>query len=332
MASDTSTERASDTPDLTSDTTETTPAGGTGTVLPVDLAAALDDYAAELERPGGPLDSDTVRVYGSRVRQFLGWLAGADVDGDPLVDIAARDWAVRDYRTHLLTVARRKPSTVNAHLTAIDDFYRRRGLGPASARREDLPKAAPRALDHRDQLRWLRAAEHAAPRDKALAHVGFYGGLRIAEIVALDLDDIRASARKGHLVVRYGKGGRYREVPLHPALHTTLDLWLEDRARWPGGENTALFLNRRGGRLSTRGAYDALVNLADQAGIAVGREAGQFTPHVLRHTAGTTMTRAGTDIVIVAEILGHSVETARRYSLPTHGDRQAAIERLPVDR
>ena len=239
---------------------------------------------------------------------------------------------MRDYRTYMLTVARRKPSTVNAHLTAIDDFYRRRGIGPASARREDLPKAAPRALDHRDQLRWLRAAEHAAPRDKALAHVGFYGGLRIAEIVALDLDDIRKSARKGHLVVRYGKGGRYREVPLHPSLRSTLDQWLEDRARWPGSESTALFVNRRGGRLSTRGAYGALVALADEAGISVGRESGEFTPHVLRHTAGTTLTRAGTDIVIVAEILGHSVETARRYALPSEGDRQAAIERLPVDR
>jgi integrase len=332
VASDTSAERASETPETASDTTEVLPAPRVGTVLPAELATALDDYVAGLGRAGGPLDADTVRVYGSRVRHFLGWLAGADVDGEPLGEPAARDWAVRDYRTYLLTVVRRKPSTVNAHLTAIDDFYRRRGVGPAAVRREDLPKAAPRALDHRDQLRWLRAAEHAAPRDRALAHVGFYGGLRIAEIVALDLDDIRKSARKGHLVVRYGKGGRYREVPLHPSLRTTLDKWLEDRARWPGTDGVALFLNRRGGRLSTRGAYDALVALAYGAGIAVGRESGEFTPHVLRHTAGTTLTRAGTDIVIVAEILGHSVETARRYALPSEGDRQAAIERLPVDR
>lgn len=332
MASDTSAEHAANPPDLTSDTAATSSTRRVGVVLPAPLGAACDGYIGLLERPGGPLDSDTVRVYGSRVRQFLGWLAGADVDGDPLTDPAARDWAVRDYRTYLLTVARRKPSTVNAHLTAIDDFYRRRGVGPAAARREELPNAAPRALDHRDQLRWLRAAEHAPPRDRALAHVGFYGGLRIAEIVALDLDDIRKSARKGHLVVRYGKGGRYREVPLHPSLRNTLDLWLEDRARWSGADGTALFLNRRGGRLSTRGAYDALTSLAERAGIALGRESGEFTPHVLRHTAGTTLTRAGTDIVIVAEILGHSVETARRYALPTECDRQAAIERLPVDR
>jgi len=294
-------------------------------------AAALRTYSQHLERPGGPFDAGTVRVYLSRVGSFLAWLNGAAVDGDPLVDPSARDWAVRDYRTYLLTVARRKPSTVNAHLTAVDDFYRRRGMGPATARREDLPKAAPRALEHRDQLRWLRAADQAPPRDKALAYTGFYAGLRIAEIVALDTEDLRLSARKGHLVVRYGKGGRYREVPLHPALRTTIEAWQQERAKWPGHEGDAVFLNRRGGRLSTRGAYDVLVGLADSVGIPVGRDS-VFTPHVLRHTAGTTLTRAGTDIVIVAEILGHSVETARRYALPSEADRQAAIERLPVDR
>ena len=272
-----------------------------------------------------------MRVYRSRVRQYLGWLAGADVDGDPLSEPAARNWAVRDYRKHLLTVARRKPWTVNAHLTAVDDFYRRRGLGPAAARREDLPKAAPRALPKRAQLRWLRAAEQANPRDRALALVGFYAGLRIAEMVALDLGDVRMSARKGHLVVRYAKGGRYREVPLHPSLRTALEAWTKERAAWTGAAHSAaLFLNRRGGRLTTRGAYDTLAAVAEVAGIDVGRDAA-FTPHVLRHTAGTTLTRSGVDLVLVAEILGHSVETARRYALPTREDRQAAIERLTKD-
>ncbi|MGI8492561.1 MAG: tyrosine-type recombinase/integrase [Acidimicrobiales bacterium] len=290
-----------------------------------------DTYASAVSRPGGPLDADSVRVYCSRVRQYLAWLATADIDGDALHDAAARDWAVRDYRTHLLTIARRQPSTVNAHLTAVDDFYRRLGLGPAAARREDLPKAAPRALDKRAQLRWLRAAEQAATRDRTLALAGFYAGLRIGEIVGLDLDDIRSSARKGHLVVRQGKGGRYREAPLHPAWRATVEAWRKERTTWPQATtNPAVFLNRRGVRLSTRGAYDALAGIAEAAGIDVGRNA-EFTPHVLRHTAGTTMTRAGTDIILVAEILGHSVETARRYALPTQQDRQAAIERLTTD-
>ena len=305
--------------------------GGQATQLPEESVEVFDAYTAELSRPGGPLDADTIRVYASRVRQYLAWLAGADIEGDPLNKRPARDWAVRDYRTHLLTVAKRKPGTVNAHLTAIDDLYRRCGLGPAAAKREDLANAAPRALSKKAQIRWLRAAEQAAPRDCAIASVGFYGGLRIAEIVALDLDDIRTSARKGHLFVRYGKGGHYREVPLHPVLHKHLDGWLSTRSDWPAATTSpAVFLNRRGGRLSTRGAYNALTTIAHAAGIDIGRDA-EFTPHVLRHSAGTTMTRAGTDIVLVAEILGHSVETARRYALPTHEDRHAAIARLTTD-
>lgn len=330
MASDTSSEPPGQARRTASDISGASEVDAADGVTP-SLRTAFEEYAAVLERAGGPLDADTVRVYRSRVGRFLQWLADADIDGEPLVDPAARDWAVRDYRTYLLTVAGRKPSTVNAHMTAIADFYRRRGMGPATARREDLPKAAPRALDHKAQLRWLRATEHAPKRDKALAYVGFYAGLRIGEIVALDVTDVRMSARKGNLVVRYGKGGRYREVPLHPALRSTLEAWLEERPRWPGADGQALFLNRRGGRLTTRGTYNVLTAFAEEAGIVVGREGG-FTPHVLRHTAGTTLTRAGTDIVIVAELLGHSVETARRYALPSEEDRQAAIERLPVDR
>lgn len=306
--------------------------GARPTPLPEALQAVFAAYERDLAQPGGPLDADTVRVYASRVRQYLAWLATAladgAVEGDPLTDPDARDWATRDYRTHLQTVAKRKPATINAHLTAVDDLYRRRGLGPAAAKRAEIPPAAPRALDERDQIRLLREADRAPLRDKAIALTAFYAGTRISETTGLDADDIRMSARKGHLIVRYGKNGRYREVPLHPKLRAVLREWLRERSSWKGADTSpALFLNRRGGRLSARSAYTALRAIADAAGLPLGRD-GIFTPHVLRHTAGTTMTRQGTDIVIVAELLGHTLETARRYSLPTHHDRQKAIERL----
>jgi integrase/recombinase XerC len=293
------------------------------------------EYERSVAKPGEPLNADTVRVYVSRVRQYLAWLAAAladgMVEGDPLTDPDARDWAARHYRTHLQTVARRKPATINAHLTALDDFYRRRGLGPAAAERADIPPAAPRALDKHDQLRLLRQADRAPLRDKAIAFTAFYAGTRISETTHLDIEDVHTSVRKGHLTVRYGKNGRFRQIPLHPKLRAVLEEWIRERARWKGADtNPALFLNHRGGRLSVRSAHTVLRAIADAANLPLGRD-GLFTPHVLRHTAGTTMTQAGTDIVIVAELLGHSVETARRYSRPTHQDRQKAIERLTVD-
>jgi hypothetical protein len=98
----------------------------------------LGDYTALLAR--APLSAQTRRTYAAKVRQFLVWLQTADTTGDPLCDQAARDWAVRDYRSYLHTTAKRAPATVNNALAAIDDFYTRLGLGqwgqdyPADAR------------------------------------------------------------------------------------------------------------------------------------------------------------------------------------------------------
>jgi integrase len=304
-------------------------------MLPDALAAVLADYGHKVARQGRPLEANSVRVYRSRVRQYLAWLAAtlADgaVEGDPLNDPDARDRAVRDYRAHLQMVAKRKPATINAHLTAVDDFYRRRGLGPAAAERADIPPAAPRALDKGDQIRLLREADRAPLRDKAVAFTAFYAATRITETINLDIGDVHMSSRNGHLTIRPAKNGKNRQVPLHPKLHAVLEEWIRERATWQGAEaSPALFLNRRGGRLSARSAYTALRTIAEAANLALGRD-GIFTPHVLRHTAGATMTRSGTDIVTVAELLGHSVETARRYSQPSHQDRRKAIERLTVD-
>src|SRR5260370_25558520 len=120
-----------------------------------NTAEALADYQRALR--AAPLAAETRRTYYSKVRGYLTWLVAADVDGDPLTQPRPRDWAVRDYRTHLVTVAKRAPRTINTALAAIDDFYTRRGLAPAAADRLRLPPPAPRALDAKTALRWLPA-------------------------------------------------------------------------------------------------------------------------------------------------------------------------------
>lgn len=88
--------------------------GRAPTELPVRFEHTCAGYADQLA--AAPLDPDSRRAYLSRLRSFLSWLSTAEVDGDPLTDPAARDGAVRDYRTHLQTVSKRKPATINAHL------------------------------------------------------------------------------------------------------------------------------------------------------------------------------------------------------------------------
>ena len=295
--------------------------------LPDPFTAVLDDYIRALA--AAPLAAQTRRTYTSKVRQFLAWLAIAALDEDPLSSADGRDWAVRDYRTHLQAVLKRSPATVNNALAAVDDFYIRRGLGPASAARIEIAAAAPRALDARAQLRYLRAVQRCpSPRDLALALVPFYAGARISEIVALDLDDVARSARKGVLRI-LGKGERVRHVPIHPQLHAALAGWLAERADWPGAKDSpALFLNQRGQRLSVRGAHDIITGIAAAAGLD-----DDTTVHILRHTFATTLVRGGTDLVIVAELLGHArLETTRGYTCPSTEDRTRALDLLLIDR
>jgi site-specific recombinase XerC/DNA-binding CsgD family transcriptional regulator len=305
--------------------------GGLPTELSAWHAGILSDYAAALEQTA--LAAETRRTYLSRVRQYLAWLHGDDgarrLAGDPLTQPSARDWAVRDYRRYLLREADPKRSVryANNALAALDDFYIRLGMGKAGIARDDLPKSAPHALDENAQIRWIRAVTSwPRKRDRALAFLPLYAGLRIGDAVALDVDDVRLSARTGELVV-FGKGGKIRTVPLAPQLRPVLRAWLDERRSWPGADSKALFLNRRGGRLTTRGASGIFTAIGAAAGLD-----DKITAHVGRHTFVNQLVRGHEDLVLVAELAGHArLETLRIYSQPTDDDKLNALRHLPDD-
>jgi site-specific recombinase XerC len=106
------------------------------------------------------------------------------------------------------------PASVNLALAAVDHLYRQLGLGRANVRREALPAAALRALSRDEHRVLVRAAERAGARDRALVVRMLFAGLRIGETVALDVEDVTISARKGVVTIRSGKGDAYREVAL----------------------------------------------------------------------------------------------------------------------
>lgn len=285
------------------------------------------DYEWWLDRQA--LAENTKRTYQTRVRGFLEYLAATPAEyGDPLADEHARDYAARDYKSHLKTVAKAKPSSVNLTLAAIDNFYRYLGLGKPDVAREDLPSVAPGALSPEEQRRFLRAVERSdSARDRAMARVLFFAGLRVSELVGLDATDVSVSARKGRVTVRSGKGDTYREVALNAEVREALEQWLAERREYPASNGAALFLNRRGGRLSSRAVDLIIRRLGDEANLE-----NPVSAHVLRHTCMTNLVRAGNDLVMVAEIAGHKrLETTRRYSLPSEADRQAAMEGIRVE-
>ena len=277
---------------------------------------------------GRPLAERSRREYARNVRAYCAWLADtADRDGwqgDPLTDPLARDHAARDFRRYLRVEKRAAASTVNLALASLDALYRCLGLGRPNVRRDKPAQAAPRALDVASQRRLLRAAEAAPIRARSLVMLMLFTALRISETVALDVDDVRSTARKGVLAVA-GKGEISREVPLNALVRQVLEEWLQHRAALARDGERALWVSRTGGRLSARSADRDVRAVAAAAGLVL-------SAHTLRHTCLTGLVRRGSDLVMVAELAGHQkLETTRRYTLPSAADRQRAVEDLQID-
>lgn len=277
-----------------------------------------------------PLSVHTRRAYLSRTRLFCTFLKNRPVSyGDPFHAELARDYAVRDFKTFLKTSRTARPTSINLSLAALDHFYGFIGLSKPQVSREELAPTAPQALDISQQKHFLRILQSAAcVRDRAVATLLLYTGLRIGECLALNLVDVIIAERKGRVIVRSGKGNSYREVPLNSQTRQVLADWKNYRtSHFKGNDNgeVAFFLSRQGTRLTPRAADLRLRHLAQKAGLSL-------SAHTLRHTCLTNLVRGGHDLVLVAEIAGHKrLETTRRYTLPTIEDRESAIQSLEVD-
>lgn len=266
----------------------------------------------EIALSGARLATQTRRAYRSRVAGYLRWLTMVTFMGDPLSTPAARDAAVNAYRAWLVSHQRARPATVNAVLTALDHFYEHLHLGKATTGRESIPAAVRRALPPDALHRLLRVVdEHNSARDRAVAYTLLFTGVRVAELVALDRSDLLLSPRHERLIVRRDSSGR--EIPLHHRVRPVLKGWLTERDEWAASSGTqALFLNRRGGRLSARSVDELVANFGERAGLGAG---DRLTPQTLRHTFGASLVRAGADLLLVANLMGHKrLDTTRRYA------------------
>ena len=146
-----------------------------------------------------------------------------------------------------------------------------------------------------------------------------YTGVRIHELVGLNIkENLELQINKGKLKF-IGKGGKYREVPFDKTLASKLNDYLADRT----DDNPALFITNRGERMSVRNAQDLVKRIGDSCGLP------NLHPHALRHTFCYQLAKdPETPITTVAEYAGHSdINTTRLYTTPDENDGRAAIER-----
>jgi integrase/recombinase XerC len=278
----------------------------------------------------------TVAAYDSDLMRFVDFLATRARCKPSQLDVGRFDAdAVRDFLgdLHRRGLSRASAARRLAALRSLAKHLVREGaiaLDPTQlvgtpTREQSLP--AHLGLDEMDRLLAAPdASTLAGRRDRAILELFYASGLRLSELVDLDLDAVNLPGR----VVRVrGKGGKERLVPFNPPAAEALRAMLSDRpntaapvarrsARPAGAKGRAaaarprdaLFLNLRGGRLTTRSVDRIVRRYVREAMIRAG-----ISPHALRHTFATHLLQAGADLRAIQELLGHAeISTTQRYT------------------
>ncbi len=273
----------------------------------------------------------TVRAYDSDVTQYLAWVASNT--GKKMSQLAPDDLDMLSVRGHIadLNRAGKARSSVARKLSGLRTFVR-------YLRREEIIEHDPTAMavaPKRDQTipthlsepeieRLIETPNTGDPlgrRDRAILELFYASGLRLSELVAIDLEDVNLS---GRMIRVMGKGGKERLVPFNQSALSAIKAWMKDRAvirlgvREPGSGSRKkskvvqdpLFINSRGTRLTGRSVDRLLRRYVAQCSTRMG-----ISPHALRHSFATHLLQRGADLRAIQELLGHArLSTTQRYT------------------
>jgi len=286
------------------------------------MRADLASLPPEIQRFATYLSSErrasphTLKAYLQDLSQYSLHLAGAGIPLLPSSPAAVRGFLSR-------AAGGLGPAALARKLSAIRSFYRflvKEGLaegnparGVSSPRR---PSKLPEVLPEEEVAALVEAPRLAHPlalRDRAFLELLYASGLRVSELTGLDLDSLDLSAG---LVRVLGKRRKERIVPVGRAARQALARWLQEGrpelARGPDRASArgALFLNYRGGRLTSRSVGRRIDRWVLAAGLP-----RHVHPHVLRHCFATHLLGNGADLRGIQELLGHaSLSTTQRYT------------------
>jgi len=263
----------------------------------------------------------TLRNYLSDLVQFNRFLVERELclKPDGTVDVHKVDIHVA--RTYLAALTKnRKKSSMGRKLAALKGFFRylvaTRHIEKDPLRLIHSPKQEkplPNFLSVDDVFQLLGAIKVDSPldvRDRAILEVFYSTGIRASELVGLNWSDVDFQLGIIRVV---GKGSKERIVPIgEVALQTLRDYGEEVRKKWnlPCTGANPVFLNHRGGRITTRSVARVVEKHLREAGIAV-----KMGPHGLRHSFATHLLNSGADLRVIQELLGHaSLSTTQRYT------------------
>ena len=249
--------------------------------------ACLQDFCAK---------QDIVKwsdLDGRQVRGFVAWRYRQGIDGRSLQRNLS---AIRSFYRYLLDAGKARNNPAEGI------------VAPKSARK--LPKVLD--ADQTGQLVEIKEQDDLALRDKAMLELIYSSGLRLAELIGINMDDIDFTDR---IITVIGKGKKMRSVPVGRHAIKAIQDWLNIRQTMVNQDEVALFISNRGKRISPRSVQERLKQWAIKQGLP-----SHVHPHMLRHSFASHMLESSGDLRAVQELLGHAdISTTQVY---THLDFQ----------
>ncbi|HYF93464.1 MAG TPA: site-specific tyrosine recombinase XerD [Symbiobacteriaceae bacterium] len=265
------------------------------------------------------LAMNTLESYGRDLRQYSEFL---ETDDESALDSVSRTTIV-NYLLYLQSQGK-ATATIARRLAALKAFYQflvrenRIGSDPtANLESPKLEKRLPKVLSVTEVERLLAqpdAGQAAGVRDRAMLELLYATGIRVSELVSLDVTDV--NLEMGYIKCS-GKGSKERIVPLGSlAIQSCRDYLGVARTRLVRErEEQALFVNHHGHRLTRQGFWKIVKKYAEDAKIEK-----EITPHTLRHSFATHLLENGADLRSVQEMLGHAdISTTQIYTQVTRG-------------
>ena len=275
----------------------------------LDLIGAYENYLTKVKQASG----NTVASYMRDIRQFAGWLH--DEEQREVVEATQND--IRSFLEHLESEGR-SAATRSRALASLKNFYTyvvSSGFlteSPVVEVKVDRgEKKLPQILTSREIELLLAQPSSVEPkgiRDKAMLEVMYATGIRVSELISLDIDHVNLESG----IIKCQSGKKSRTIPLYPEALKALSAYLKDVRAFllavPGEK--ALFVNIGGARMSRQGFWKILKHY--QAAARIDKE---ITPHTLRHSFAVHLLENGADLGSVQELMGHSdISSTQMYT------------------
>ena len=267
----------------------------------LDIIRAYENYLVQVKQAS----ENTISSYMRDIRQFSEWLLEGGIS-----DVAnATQVNIRDYLAYLqaqgksgATASRSLASLKNFYAYAVSSGYLALSPVTADIRVSRGEKKMPQILTGKEVELLLAqpvCIDAKGYRDKAMLEVMYATGMRVTELITLNLDDVNLELG----MVRCHSGKKSRAIPLYPAAQKALAVYISDvrSAMVSDASEQALFVNVGGTRMSRQGFWKILKHYQAKAGIEK-----EITPHTLRHSFAVHLLENGADLGSLQELMGHS--------------------------